>query len=341
MVRIASKFIGALLALGLSAATAAPVNHQVDIHDPAMGVDHGTYYLYSTGPGITFYSSKDRIHWVHRGRIFPALPSWAGQVTAHPSDAIWAPDVQKHDGKYYLYYSVSGFGKNDSAIGLTINKTLDPSSPDYKWVDQGIVVRSVAGRDLWNAIDPNISYDKNGAPWMVFGSFWTGIKLVKLNKAMDGVSKDEKWYSIARRNRPTYMADTEAGPGQIEGPFIFHKNGYYYLFASTGLCCRGRNSTYRVVYGRSKTLTGPYLDKSGKDMAMGGGTDLLPENKAWAGWGGQSVYTFGSSDYIVFHAYENADNDYHRLKIEEITWKDGWPTVDPQAIDRFRGWLVK
>ncbi len=76
---------------------------------------------------------------------------------------------------YYLYYSVSAFGKNTSCIGVATNTTLDPGDKNYKWVDHGKVIQSVPGRDLWNAIDPNVVLDESQQPWMVFGSFWSGI----------------------------------------------------------------------------------------------------------------------------------------------------------------------
>ena len=320
---------------------ANPLN-QVDVHDPAMAKEGDTYYLYSTGPGVTFYSSKDRKKWVLRGRVFPAEPAWARSVASNFSGHIWAPDVAFHDGKYYLYYSVSGFGKNDSAIGVTVNQTLDPASADYKWEDRGIVLRSVAGRDLWNAIDSNVVVDGNGTPWMTFGSFWSGIKLVKLNASWTGLAEPEEWFSIAKRERSVLLDDKSAGPAEIEGPFLFKKGDYYYLFVSTGLCCRGKNSTYRIMVGRSKDVTGPYLDRDGRDMAAGGGSPLMAENNKWAGWGGNSVYTFDGNDYIVCHAYEAADNNFHRLKIVKITWDAmQWPTVDGKAFDDYRSILVK
>jgi len=151
------------LVLGTSAGAVAK---QVSIHDPVMAKEGDTYYLYSTGPGITFYSSTDLKSWKLRGRIFPGEPAWAKTVAPSFNGHIWAPDIAHRDGKYYLYYSVSAFGKNTSAIGVTINKTLDPESPDYQWEDQGIVVRSVPYRDLWNAIDPNIIFAEDGTPWM-------------------------------------------------------------------------------------------------------------------------------------------------------------------------------
>jgi arabinan endo-1,5-alpha-L-arabinosidase len=312
------------------------------VHDPAMAKEGAGYYLFSTGPGISFYSSTDKTHWVSRGRIFATEPAWAHSITPRFNGHLWAPDVAAHDGKYYLYYSVSGFGRNDSAIGVTVNKTLDPASSDYRWEDKGIVVRSVAGRDDWNAIDPNVVVDDKGAPWMTFGSFWSGIKLVRLNADWVGLADPQEWHSIARRDVALSPDAASPGDDEVEGPFLFRKNGSYYLFVSTGLCCRGKNSTYRVMVGRSKEITGPYFDKDGRDMMKGGGTPLIAENKNWAGWGGQSVYSFDGKDYVVMHAYEAADNNFHRLKIAKIKWDAaGWPIADAAALDIFHAYLKK
>jgi arabinan endo-1,5-alpha-L-arabinosidase len=340
--RLLPLLLSATLAFtGVFVPAVAEPARQVDIHDPAMAKDGDTFYLYSTGPGITFYSSKDRIHWAARGQVFAKAPAWAQAVAPTFNGHIWAPDVAYHDGRYYLYYSISGFGKNDSAIGVASNKTLNPDAADYKWDDHGIVVRSVAGRDAWNAIDPNVIVDSRGTSWMTFGSFWSGIKLVRLNGDWMKLAAPEEWHSLAARPRAE-VADRAPGSGEIEGPFLLQKHGYYYLFVSTGLCCRGKNSTYRIAVGRSKEVTGPYLDKAGRDMAQGGGTPLLSENKAWAGWGGQGVYTFDGTDYVVFHAYEAVDNDFHRLKIAKITWDAAqWPVVDDHALDQYRSVLQK
>src|SRR5664279_6581822 len=116
---------------------------QVSIHDPVMAKEGDTYYLFSTGPGITFYSSKDLQTWRLRGRIFPGEPEWAKKVARGFNGHIWAPDIAFHNGLYYLYYAVSAFGRNTSAIGVTTNPTLDPDAAGYKWEDRGIVLQSV------------------------------------------------------------------------------------------------------------------------------------------------------------------------------------------------------
>jgi len=119
-----------------AALTGAACAAQVGVHDPVMAKEKDRYYLFSTGPGITFYSSGDMKTWKPEGRVFPEGPAWATKAAPSFNGHIWAPDIYHHDGKYYLYYSVSGFGKNTSAIGVTVNRTLDPRSPAYRWEDQ-------------------------------------------------------------------------------------------------------------------------------------------------------------------------------------------------------------
>ena len=336
---VAARWVlGGLFAAGFSMAQ----GKQVSIHDPVMAKQGDTYYLYSTGSGITFYSSRDMINWRLRGRIFPGDPVWAKQVSPTFNGHIWAPDIVQHNGRYYLYYSVSAFGQNTSAIGVTVNKTLEPDSPDYKWEDQGIVVQSVPGRDLWNAIDPAVILAPDGTAWMSFGSFWSGLKLVKLAPSLTTLAMPQEWHSIAKRERSVFVEDKQPGPAEIEAPFIFHRGDYYYLFASWDKCCRGKDSTYKMVVGRAKELTGPYLDKTGLDMVVGGGSLLLAGNKDWAGVGHNSAYTFDEKDYLVFHAYENADNGLQKLKIAEIKWDaQFWPVVDESVLYNYTSVLIK
>ena len=320
----------ALLVLGLSACAQAPAP-LIPAHDPVMMQQDGTYYLFCTGPGIAVWSSADRKHWKPEKPVFDKAPTWATQaVPGFRGNHIWAPDISRHNGIYYLFYSVSAFGKNTSCIGLATNKTLNPNAANYKWEDQGRVLQSVPGRDLWNAIDPNLVRDEAGTPWLTFGSFWEGIKLVKLRPDLKGPAQPEQWRTLARRPRDPRLNDSLPGGGAIEAPFIFRKGEYYYLFTSFDYCCRGPQSTYKIMVGRAKAVTGPYLDRAGVALDQGGGTQVLAGDKNWFGLGHNAVCTFDQVDYLVFHGYDAADKGHSKLRIEPLGWDAaGWPVVQP------------
>ncbi|RTQ48156.1 arabinan endo-1,5-alpha-L-arabinosidase [Hymenobacter gummosus] len=302
----------------------------IGAHDPVLAQQNGTYYMFCTGRGIAVWSSKDRKTWKAEAPVFATPPAWAQQAVPGFKDHIWAPDISLHDGRYYLFYSVSAFGKNTSCIGLVTNKTLDPRSPDFRWEDQGKVIQSVPGRDNWNAIDPNLIRDETGTPWLTFGSFWGGIKLVQLRPDLRAPAQPEQWRTLASRPRDPKQPDAQPGEGAVEAPFIFRKNGWYYLFTSFDYCCRGPKSTYRIVVGRSKAVIGPYVDQAGVPLEQGGGTAVLGGDKNWYGLGHNSVYTFDGADYLVFHGYDAADQGRSKLRIEKLGWDTaGWPVVQP------------
>lgn len=306
-------------------------SNEIRVHDPVMIRQDGTYYLFSTGRGISVFSSPDMKNWQKEKPVFEKAPAWAVETVPGFKGHIWAPDISYHNGTYYLYYSVSAFGKNTSAIGLATNKTLKQDDPKYKWVDHGKVIQSVPGRDHWNAIDPNLILDKEGQPWLSFGSFWEGLKLVKLSKDLKSLAKPEEWYTLASRPREFGTADSVAGKGAIEAPFIFRKGDYYYLFASVDYCCRGEESTYKMIVGRSKELKGPYIDRAGVPMTEGGGTLVLQGDENWYGVGHNSAYTFDGTDYLVFHGYDASNEGKPRLRIEKLQWDaEGWPVVATQ-----------
>ena len=294
------------------------------VHDPSIIKQGDTYYLFSTRAGIAIRCSKDLTHWRLCGDVFAHLPEWA--VKDVPGlRGLWAPDVSYFNGKYHLYYSASTFGSNRSSIGLATNETLDPESEKYRWVDQGKVIGSNVEND-WNAIDPNVIFDENNQPWLAFGSFWSGIKLRKLDQGSGRLSsQDQNLYPLASRAR------TSGSPGAIEAPSIIRKNNYYYLFVSFDFCCRGANSTYNIRVGRSRRLTGPYLDRSGKAMMEGGGTLVVSGGGQWAGPGHCSILQDKDGDRIVYHAYDTQWRGVATLRISKLRWDlEGWPTVAAQ-----------
>ena len=323
-----SNYIAIVFML-FSASGFAQDTRDIRVHDPVVAKEGDTYYLFNTGMGIGVYTSKDLKKWDRSEPVFAEKPSWTDSVVPEFKNHIWAPDIIEKDGTWYLYYSVSAFAKNTSAIGVVTNKTLDHESENYKWTDHGIVVRSVPDRDMWNAIDPNIVFDENDTAWMSFGSFWNGLKMVKLADNLLEIAEPEEWRSIARRERSFELDNKDPGDAALEAPFIFKKGDWYYQFLSWDLCCRGENSTYKVVVGRSKNATGPYMDKSGNPLNEGGGTLVLQGIENWYGAGHNSVYTFDGTDYMFFHAYDANDDGAPKLGIKEIEWVDGWPTVEP------------
>jgi len=111
----------------------------------------------------------------------------------------------------------------------------------------------------------------------------------------------------------------------IEAPFIVFHGGYYYLFTSWDLCCRGVKSTYKTVVGRAKVVTGPYVDETGKPLLDGGGTPLLIGNSRWLGPGGESIWMGAKNqNLIVFHAYD-AKTGRPSMQLSTIDWTGGWP----------------
>jgi len=311
----------------------------ISVHDPVIIKQDSLYYIFCTGQGIADWSSKDMIHWKREKPVFDEAPKWAVEAIPGFRGHIWAPDISYYNGLYYLYYSVSAFGKNTSAIGVATNTTLHTDDPNYHWTDHGKVIESVPGKTNWNAIDPNLITDKKGNPYLAFGSFWDGLKLVKLNKDRLSVADSlDNLPTIAMRKKPSDPAKNlpavdnnpvDAGGNAIEGAFIFPKNNYYYLFASIDYCCKGPKSTYKMIIGRSKNVQGPYVDKDGVPMAQGGGTILLQGDENWYGVGHNAVFTDKNIDYIVFHGYDASDRGIPKLRIEKLTWdSSGWPIVE-------------
>jgi arabinan endo-1,5-alpha-L-arabinosidase len=307
----------------------APAALQGDfrVHDPTLIRQDDTYYVFSTGDehglnqgAIQMRSSTDLANWQLVGTVFQKVPDWIGKAIGGTPPNLWAPDISYFNGKYHLYYAGSRFGTNTSVVGLATNTTLDPASPDYSWVDEGLVVQSVQ-TDNWNAIDPNIGFDADGAPWLSFGSFWDGIKMRRIDQGTGKLAiADTTLYSLASR-----------GGGPIEAPAIVRREGFFYLFVSFDFCCRGADSTYRIMVGRATSIAGPYVDRTGKPMAQGGGDQILDGKGRFVGPGGQSVYLDRGTYRLVHHYYDAFELGIPKLQIHDLAWtSDGWPLVEPR-----------
>lgn len=301
------------------------------VHDPVMAYEDGIYYLFATGHGIQQMTSRDCKTWtVSSQPVMTVIPQWTRDSVPGFTNHVWAPDIIRWHDRWWLAYSCSTFGKNGSAIGLLSSSSL--KSPI--WNDEGCIVTSRGQRDNWNAIDPNFIIDEDDQPWLVWGSFWDGIQMARLDTTMH-LAKGEIPRTIARRyspkdlNRMPNPTSQYAGTNAIEAPFIMRHGGYYYLFVSWDYCCMGSKSTYRVVVGRSKTVDGPYVDRDGEDMREGGGTPVIAgDKKEFEALGHCAAYHYDDKDIFICHGYSIAHNGASILVQRPIRWTaDGWPEI--------------
>jgi arabinan endo-1,5-alpha-L-arabinosidase len=345
----------------------------IHVHDPFMLQDPAThiYWLYGTHQtlaystdGTTFTYTTETLgstgactaaqgtYWFTDDSycpiIGPDFASWSGLQTplAYNSEKntdVWAPDVLYSNGTYYQYYAIPYDPSTgaEAVIGLATSTT--PYGP---WTDQGYVVTSwTASAALpspnpwgfykpttWNAIDPSPFIDASGNWWLIFGSWSDGTHLLELQSPSTATSSATIGFPVSSDSSTwTKIGSRSAGE---EGPFIYYWNGYYYYFAPINVCCAGTASTYREIYGRSTSVTGPYYDRGGISLASGGGTILISSHGNIYGPGGASIFTdtgvSGNQNLptIVYHYYDGNANGIPTLGINRLGFtSDGWPYI--------------
>ncbi|SFP87848.1 arabinan endo-1,5-alpha-L-arabinosidase [Pseudarcicella hirudinis] len=286
-------------------------------HDPStIQHDGKNYWIFSTGQGIKIDVSSDLNVWkTAKQTVFAkdSFPSWIKEYVPGFKGHFWAPDCIFMNKKYYLYYSCSTFGSSQSVIGLATNPSLNPESPDYKWTDEGMVVSSGERKDM-NAIDPGLLKDTQGKIYLTYGSFFGGIGAVEL----DSVSGKIKSRQVIQKVAGGRESDWEAS-------CMIQEGRYYYLFVNNGLCCKGVNSTYYIVAGRSENPTGPFLDKSGKDLNAGGGTVLLRTEGKYIGPGHVGLLREKNRKIVSIHFYDAEDEGKSKFEFIKIGFKNNWP----------------
>ncbi|WLD92798.1 family 43 glycosylhydrolase [Alkalihalobacillus sp. AL-G] len=287
------------------------------IADPSIvKAGDGYYYAYGTEDAwgektkpklIPIVRSKNLTEWEYVGEAFNEKPSWK------KPGGLWAPDIAKYNGKYYLYYSVSIWGDPDPGIGVAVS-----DKPEGPFKDQGKLFTSEE-IGVANSIDPYFIVE-DGKPYLFWGSFH-GIYGIQL--AEDGFSVTGEKFQVAGN--------------AYEAPYIIKRDGFYYFFGSQGSCCEGENSTYHVAVGRSENLNGPYADKAGKALLKNGGTVILQGNLegSFVGPGHNAVVTDDEGiDWIIYHAIKKEDPllwtgaSRRPLMIDPLIWEDGWPKVE-------------
>jgi arabinan endo-1,5-alpha-L-arabinosidase len=312
--------IGAVGFCVWDSAAQEPLTGNLSIHDPSTMIKDGSrYYIFATGQNIASKSSSDKINWSSGPSVFSnaTRPPWTTNAVPGFTD-FWAPDIIYLNGQYYLYYSISTFGGQVSAIGLVTNPALDPTDPNYLWTDQGPVILS-SGSVTYNAIDPGVMLASDGRLWMSFGSFWTGIKMIELDPA------------TGKRSSPSstvYSLATHPPSTAIEGSDLIQHSNLFYLFVNWDTCCAGVDSTYNIRVGRSASVTGPYLDRNGVNLASGGGTMFLESSGRYIGPGHAGVMVEGETNWFTYHYYDGNNNGNSKLALGRLYWTaDGWPTL--------------
>ena len=288
-------------------------------HDPStIQRENGRYWLFHTGTGLRSSWSHDLTNWMEGPRVFTTpLAWWTREVPEFNMGHLWAPDVIRVGDRYLLYYSVSTFGSQVSAIGLAVNEKLDPTDPRCRWVDRGPVLNSRRGM-AYNAIDPAPFLDADGRLWLVFGSFWKGIFVTELDPA-SGLRKHPS-------SHPAHLAAAPHGSTAIEAAYVYRHGPSYFLFVNWGQCCQGVNSTYEIRMGRSARLDGPYLDRTGQPLASGGGSPFLARDGRFIGPGHVGIYTEGTNTWLSHHFYDGEQRGRRSLRVRALTWDaDGWP----------------
>jgi arabinan endo-1,5-alpha-L-arabinosidase len=318
---------------GFGPAVGVPVLGMPFVHDPSTVVRFkGKYYVYSTGRGAPFYSSPDGETWTREGSVFQQIPDdvHAGVPKNNGFD-VWAPDIVRMNGEFYLYYAVSSWGSFQSAVALATNPVLDPKDPAYKWTSRGVVVSSDGAEDL-NAIDPGVIHAPDGTLWICYGSYHGSIRVTQLDP------------STGLALHPKQLGQPVATARESEASDIIFHDGYYYLFVNHGSCCKGKASEYNIRVGRARAITGPYLDKHGDALEKGGGSLFIAahDHRIGPGHFGRVLDYDANPDgseggperFSIHYEADVTRGGRSVLDIRPLLWSaDGWPIAGDNLSD--------
>lgn len=307
-------------------------NGKKGVHDPTIIRSDKDYYLYSTDTtqpktsGVPIRHSKDLITWDFVQPALEGVPS-AAKKWANAT-GLWAPEVIKIGTEYRMYYSASTFGSTTSFIGLAI-----ASHPLGPWEDRGEVIKTSADIATHNAIDANICCDREGQQWMVYGSFFGGIYIARLDEKTGKLSNQGFGKRIALRSQSV--------EGAIEGPFIYYNptTDYFYLFVSYD----SLSDFYNIRVARSASIDGPYLDFQGNELTdvkldpdtvgtkILGGYQFKQEEPLYAP-GHNSIFSdsLTGRDYLVHHVRHQQYSEEFSVQVRPLFWlENGWPVTAP------------
>lgn len=269
------------------------------IHDPSTIMEcEGKYYTFGTGGGGLI--SEDGWTW-NGGAVRPGRGA--------------APDAVKIGDRYLVAYSATGGGLGGGHAGQVLtmwNKTLDPNSPDFQFTEPVVVAESLDDEDC-DAIDAGLLLDPtDGRLWLSYGTYFGFIRIVELDPKTGKRVEGNKAIDVA--------IDCEATT-------LVYRDGWYYLLGTHGTCCDGPNSTYNIVVGRSRNVTGPFIDNVGRDMLEGGGKMVIAagERKTGPGHFGRFIVEDGVEKMSYHYEADFDQGGRSVLAIRPLLWKNGWP----------------
>ncbi len=281
--------------------------------------DDGTYYMYCTQtevytPNLLFkrgptFKSTNMIDWTYVSDVFADyVPTW-GESGA----GVWAPTVIKIGDTWNFYYSLSIASDPNPGIGVATSQT--PYGP---WTHYGKLFNSNE-IGVTNSIDPFVFVDDDNV-YMAFGSYGGLISLVELTN--DGLEL-KNGLEYQKENKVALAGFEVFDMTNYEGTFIFKKDGWYYLLLSTGSCCNGINSTYKVVVSRSRNVKGPYLDSQGRDMFKPNRGDpvVVPSLSGAMGTGHCAVINDDNDNlWMLYHGYNTKGKNpsYRVLYLDQL-----------------------
>lgn len=298
------------------------------VPDPTIiKANDGYFYLYGTEDtrNMPIYRSRNLIDWMFVGTAFSEAtrPRTVNPYVAYKNSSgntvtakMWAPDINYINGQYVLYYAIGVWGVlNKSGVGVATSER-----PEGPFVDRGAMfISETIGVN--NSID-QFYIEDGGKKYLVWGSFY-GIYIIQLTddglRVMPGASK------------------RQIAGGLMEASYIYKKDGYYYLFGSAGTCCEGANSTYHVVYGRSRSLFGPYVNKNGGSMLNNQCETMLQSDSFVAGPGHNAEFVEDDKGqtWIIYHGYLKEEADKGRcVFLDQVKWNNGWPYIEDKVASR-------
>jgi beta-xylosidase len=265
-----------------------------DYSDPdviRVGTD---FYLISSSfncvPGIPVLHSKDLVNWTITGHVFThQIPPDVFDRPQH-GNGVWAPSIRYHNNEFYIYYP-------DPDYGIYLVKSKFPSGP---WSEPLLIL---AGKGI---IDPCPFWDEDGNAYLVHA--WAGsragiksiLTLRRMNNEGTKVLDDGILIFDGHDKNPT-----------VEGPKIYKRNGYYYIFAPAGGVATG----WQLVL-RSKNIYGPYEEKVVMDQ--GNTTINGPHQGAW-------VETPRGESWFVH--FQDAGPYGRVVHLQPLKWISDWPVI--------------